>query len=201
MGEIEETNSFDRIISIVFLTQGVLLLLVAIPLRLMPEFYVVLKDILWFQPDVAIWAFASAFLVRKRPKAEHTLIFVMLLFFLDLLGVIWSFNFEFFFWQFTPSRALHSVLFIIPGIVTLFYIPTMEVEKEDIMKFHHEALIEEIMAHDSMIEGLDYVLSYIDNPKYKFEPEYKQLFLDYISRRDDELGELARSKLKQTFEI
>jgi len=195
MGEVQERTGLERIVTVIILIQAILLIIVAVPLRLVPEFYFVLRDILWNQPHVAMWAIGAVILIRKKPRDSHTRIYVFLLFIYDILGAIWSFNFEFFFWVITPARAMHSMLFIIPGIATLLYIPTMEIEEEDITQFHHETFIEEIMEHDTLEEGLDYVLNYMDDPKWEIEPEYKQQFLEYVSEKDDELGELVRARL------
>ncbi|MFW9835144.1 MAG: hypothetical protein ACFFEK_14185 [Candidatus Thorarchaeota archaeon] len=197
MGEAQERTGLEKIATAIFMIQAVLLIIVAVPLRLIPEFYFVLRDIMWYQPHVAMWAIVSVFLIRKQPKSEHTRIFVILLFVNDIIGVITSFNFDFFFWVISPARVIHSLLFVIPGIAALFYIPTMDIEKEDITQFHHETFIEEILQHDTLEEGLDYALDYIADPKYEFDPEYKQQFLEYVAERDDELGELVRARMDE----
>ena len=39
------------------------------------------------------------------------------------------------------------------------------------------------------------MLDYIADPQWEFETGYKEDFLEYLSKRDDELGQLARDRL------
>ena len=56
--------------------------------------------------------------------------------------------------------------------------------------------MKKINQHPTVEEGLDYVLDYIENPKWEFEDGYKEAFLEYLTERDDELGKIAREKLE-----
>ena len=195
MGEIEERDGFAKIILIMLFIQGMLLLIIEIPLRFIPELLVLIQDIYANEFGTGLWAIASAGFVWMRPRKSETKHWLTVLLFFDIIGSIASFNYEFFFWVITPTRVLLSSIFIVSGFATAFYILTVDFDEPDLITPGHEVFIQEIMMHDSLEEGLDYVLDYIDDPKWEFEPEYKQQFLDYVAERDDELGELVRVRL------
>jgi hypothetical protein len=49
-------------------------------------------------------------------------------------------------------------------------------------------------------EGIQYITGYITNPRYGCPPEHLGIFLQYLSQRNDEYGQLARKKLQEQSE-
>ena len=62
---------------------------------------------------------------------------------------------------------------------------------------HYEDYFQSI-AEMSPREGLKYIVEYITNPSNKCPTEHHEGFLEYLSLRNDEYGELAKRELQNT---
>jgi len=193
--EIERTG-FEKLLFSILVLHGLACFMIAFPLRFIPEFRIVMQDIYVFPFENFLMSILGAVLLRKKPKDTHTRLWFLFILFLDFYRVISSFNLEFFFWTFNEVRLVLSVFFFIPVPPLFFYIVTVKFEEPDITAEQFDSLIyEEILKHENVEEGLDYVLNYIADPQWEFETGYKEDFLEYLSKRDDELGQLARDRL------
>jgi len=146
--------------------------------------------------SVAIWTLAASGIVWFKPNEKETRVWLALLIFYDIFHSIWVFWYDFI-WVVTDLRIWLSLLYIIPIVPIGFYIVTVEFEERDhTTEMYDELINEEIMKHPTIEQGLDYVLDYIDDPQWEFEEDYKESFLEYMAERDDELGRLARERLR-----
>jgi hypothetical protein len=193
-GQSERTG-FSKLVVIMLMIHGIILFMMAIPFRLIPEYRIAIQGIFPDPLTILPWNFVTGLIIWLRPQAEHTRYYILAAIFYDIFAMVWVF-FEEFAWLMSDIRIIFSLVYFSPVIPLLFYVLTTTFIKEDITEAQFDVFIhEEIMKHPSIEEGLDYVLDYIADPQWKFEDGYREDFLEYLSKRDDELGQLARDRL------
>jgi len=193
MEERVERTGFSKLVFLILLIHGLTIFLLTIPFRFIVEYRIALNQTYYFPIEVVLIAFASAGFIWTRPRAKETRVYISVTAAFDIIHTILIFL-DGFTWTFSEIRILISIIHLLPVIPLLLYVITVNIV-DDPDKDNHEVMVYEIMQHPSLEEGLDYVLSYIDDPRWEFEDDYKVSLLEYLAERDDELGELARKKL------
>ncbi len=142
-----------------------------------------------FYPLVAL------ILLLKGDKAEHVRVLLYGVVFINLATVTgyWVMH-NVFGGSATPS-VLISFL-VIPSIFILLFVRDMEFEQESYEMDQFMRLEMEIEEHTSIEEGMECVANHIRKHSDEFDDEYYIRFLEYLSKRDDMIGSVARSRLR-----
>lgn len=94
---------------------------------------------------------------------------------------------------------LSSFLLLIPAGLVLVFVRTHEFEPMFTETDQFDVFIQEIEAHSSAEEGLQYVVDYIQERHDEFSPRYADRLLAYLSERNDEIGLAARARTRGPF--
>ncbi len=196
-GQTERTRLM-KLILLILVFHGIVLFVLAFPLRFIEDYYLAVQDIDFTPMGPSIFTLFAAFFFWFNPRKKTTKAWLILTIIYDALFAILVFIHEFS-WVITEIRILFSIIYFLPVLPLLSYVFDTDFTEEDITEASYYVLInEEIMKHPTLELGLDYVLEYIADPQWKFEPGYKEAFLEFLSKRDDELGQLAHARLDLT---
>jgi len=90
--------------------------------------------------------------------------------------------------------ALYFTFLIVPGVLILFFVHNMEFVPRNYEPGHFEMLRLEVVDYATPEDGLDHAKDIIDNGD--FAEGFFIRFLEYVGNWDDELGRLARARLR-----
>ncbi len=135
-----------------------------------------------------------AFLLRGNRK-EHIRPFLYVAAFIDFAAIFGYWLMYSLFGGSTAPAILMSFL-ILPAILILFFMRSMEFEAVSYETDQFGILRMEIESHATIEEGFNYVADYISEHSTELDDDFFIKFLEYLSKRNDEIGIEAMSRLK-----
>lgn len=135
-----------------------------------------------------------AFLLKGN-RNEHVRAFLYVAVFIDFAAVIGYWLMNSLFGGNTTPAILMSFL-ILPAILILFFMRSMEFEPLSYETEQFEIFRMEIESHATIEEGFDYVAGYISEHSDELDDDFFIKLLEYLSQRIDEIGSEARSRLR-----
>lgn len=192
MGSLSKHTRLSKLIILLLVVHTVILVLLAIPFRFIFDDLFLGSE---FYPNtgglLAPTLFALIY-VWYRPRENVARAMIGITIFGDCLFSLLMFL------VISDLQIILFLLYFFPVLPLLYYAVTVEVtKKSEISKdFRFDVFVVKILAHDDVVEGLDNVLSSLSvELKGDTVLDQERHFLEYISQREDELGNLARERL------